>query len=138
MNIIKQIKRHRFFLIFVLLGPLPLFFASAQTPDFEQSWNTADQWRKEGQLVTIQISKGNPLRIFVVGKEEAKFDLSSLNLTIRRIKPYPGKTLSVNKMNNYFVVPDSSDFQQAQEIEIMAKVKDKNETFRFELKKDKP
>ncbi len=138
MNILKNVRSLFFISMLILGGLLPAASAWSQTPDVDQSWKSTDQWRKEGQLLTIQISRGNPLRIFVVGKEEAKLDLSSLNLTIRRLKPYPGKVFALDKYDHYFVVPDSSELKQAKEIEIMASVKDKNETFHFKLKTEKP
>ena len=116
-----------------LLISIPSF---AQVPGLEPS--ISDPWRKEGQLVTIQISQGNPIRIFVVGREEAKIDLSNLALTVRRIKPYPGKILSVDRNNNYFVVTDAKEFKKSKEIEVVTKIKDKEETFRFELKQRTP
>jgi hypothetical protein len=99
-------------------------------PSFSQ---TADQ-RKEGQLVTVQISYGNPIRIFIVGREEAKIDPSTMSLTVRRLKPYPAKILSVDKFNNYFVVSEPQEFKNSQEIEVITKIKGSDETFRFELK----
>lgn len=117
--------------------PLVFYFfsslASAQAPT-----SSVDQFRKEGQLVTIQISRGNPVRIFVVGREEAKLDPSRLQLTVRRIKPYPGKILQVDQFNNYFVIPDSQEFQKAKELEITTTVQNKKETFHFDLKQEKP
>lgn len=105
-----------------------------QTSEFEPSILGPDQWRKEGQLVSIQISRGEPIRIFVVGREEAKVDLSTLSLTVRSLKPYPGKVLSVDKHGNYYVFADPKELKKSKEIEVITRVKDKNETFRFELK----
>lgn len=138
MNHFKMIWFLKRSLIFILFGLLASSASIAQTPDVEQSWKSADQWRKEGQFLSIQLSRGNPLRIFVVGKEEAKLDISTLNLTVRRLKPYPGKVLNVNKFDHYFEIADSSELKQAKEIEIMANVKDKSETFHFKLKKENP
>jgi hypothetical protein len=110
----------------------------AQPIELEVPLDSSDQWRREGQLVTIQISRGSPIRIFVVGKEEAKLDLTTLSLTVRRIKPYPAKVLSVSQFSNYFVVSDPQEFHKSKEIEIVTKVKGTNETFHFNLKQKLP
>ncbi len=120
-------------LILFSLFFLPGILALGQAPGLEHSNSGPDQFRKEGQLVSIQISKGDPIRIFVVGREEAKIDPATMTLTVRMLKPYPGKVLSVDKFNHYFVVSDPKEFQKAQEIEIVTKIKDKNETLRFHL-----
>ncbi len=117
---------------------LPLVPSFSQVADLDSSMSGTDQWRKEGQLITIQISRGNPIRIFVVGREEAKIDPTTMSLTVRRVKPYPAKILSVDKFNNYFVISDSQEFKKSKEIEIITKVKGSDETFRFELKQEVP
>jgi hypothetical protein len=91
------------------------------------------EFRQEGQLVSVRIVKGEPVRIFVVGREEAKLDMSSLKLTVRRIHPYPGKVLSINRKNDYFVISEPIDFQKTTDLEVTTKVKDKSETLQFKL-----
>lgn len=111
---------------------------NAQSENFDLRTGSAIDWRKEGQLLTIQISKGEPVRIFVVGREEAKFNFTDLKLTVRRLKPYPAKILTLDKQDNYFVVPDASEFQNVQELEIKTELPEKTEIFKIDLKKEKP
>ena len=94
--------------------------------------------KQQGKLFTIQIVPGEPIRFFVVGKEEAKLDLSSLAVTVRRVEPYPGKILSLDRQNDYFVSENSSELKDATAIEVTAKIKAKAETIRFQLENKKP
>lgn len=126
------------FIFIIFTFSLPIVSSLAQVAEFDSAIAWKDQWRKEGQLVTLQISRGNPIRIFVVGKEEVKIDPSTMSLTVRRLNPYPAKLLSVDKFNNYFVVSDSEEFKKSKEIEITTDVKGTAETFRFEIKQDVP
>lgn len=97
-----------------------------------------DKLRKEGRLISVHISMGNPIRIFVVGKEEAQIDVSKLNLVVKRLKPYPGKVLSVDRFDHYFVVNNPEEFKDATHLEITADVKGKKETLNFNLNKPLP
>ncbi len=90
---------------------------------------------QEGQLLSIRISKGDPIRIFVVGREEAQLNLSDVSLTIRRLKPYPGKILKLDRQGNFFEVKDQKLFQQSTELEISASIKGKKESFKVDLEK---
>lgn len=89
--------------------------------------------KQEGHLVSIRIVRGEPVRIFVVGKEEAKLDLSRLKLTVRRIKPYPGKILRTSLDNNYFIISDPIDLQKTTDLEVTTEIKNQSETLRFKL-----
>lgn len=116
----------------IFLTVTALFFSAltwAQRPD-----PLKDPWRQDGELFTVQISRGNPVRIFVFGREEAKIDPKSTQLTIRRLKPYPGKILTVNKMEDYFSVPEFENIKDENELEIIAISNDKKEAFNFKLK----
>lgn len=89
--------------------------------------------KQEGQLVSVRIAIGEPLRIFVVGREEAKLDFSQLKLTVRRIKPYPGEILQLTKHGDYFSVSDTMNLKNETELEVKTKVKNKEETFHFKI-----
>jgi len=92
--------------------------------------------KQQGQFLTLQIKLGEPMRIFVLGREEAKMDLNELELTVRRLNPYPGKVLSVTREGDFFSVPESSELSNGGDLEIKTRVKNKNEeTFLFKLDK---
>ncbi len=122
-------------IIISLLLPL---LASAQKFVDDPSHPNSKVIRQEGQLVSIQLVLGEPLRIFVVGREEAKLDFSDLKVTVRRLKPYPGKVLSVDRHNNYFSVSESLDLKKRTDLEVTTKVKGKTETLRFKIENKLP
>jgi hypothetical protein len=89
--------------------------------------------RQNGNLVSVQLVLGEPVRIFVVGKEEAKLDLSKLKLTVRRITPYPSKEYSLDRTGDFFVITEPIDLKKPIDLEITTKVKEESETLRFNL-----
>jgi hypothetical protein len=107
--------------------------AQAQTYNDDLSPPDLKMLKQEGQLVSIQIVIGEPLRIFVVGREEAKFDFSELKLTVKRINPYPGKMLSLTKNGDYYAISESLNFKYPTDLEIKTVVKNKEETFHFKI-----
>ncbi len=90
-------------------------------PSFEQ----------EGQLFSIRIVRGEPVKIFVVGREEASLDLSQLKLVVRRLRPTPAANLKVTAGANYFTI--SEKINQSTDLEVQTQIKDKTETFKFKL-----
>lgn len=123
----------RLLMMMVMVMAVTDAFAS----ELERAWRATDPWRKEGQLVTVHFSRGNPIRIFVVGREEAKIDPSDLKLTIRRLKPYPGQVVQPERVDGYFVLRnDANVLQGAEELEVVTRVNDQEETFQIQLKPD--
>lgn len=112
-----------------LLSLLALAQNFSDTPDRSNS----KIMLQEGQLISIRLVLGEPIRIFVVGREEAKLNFSDLTVTVRRLKPYPGKTLSVDRFNNYFTVSEPIDLNKPTDLEVTTKVKGKTETLRFKI-----
>lgn len=94
--------------------------------------------KREGKILSINLTKGQPLRIFILGKEEAKFDVKDFELTVRRIKPYPAKKLQVDSQGNYFVVDELTQNAEEREVEIKARLKEKTETIRLKIPAKKP
>lgn len=94
--------------------------------------------KQQGKLFTFEIVPGEPIRFFVVGREEAKLDLSKLAVTVRRVEPYPGKVLTLDRRNDYFVTADSKELKNATAFEVTAKTKAKAETIRFQIENKRP
>lgn len=111
------------------------FVAGAESIPFREY---KDDMRKEGQFLSVHLSVGSPIRIFVVGKEEAKVDLSKLKLTVKRLNPYPGKILKTDLRDHYYMVNDSEPMAQGAELEITLKSNTTDEKFRFNLKQNVP
>ncbi len=96
------------------------------------------EFTQNGELVSIRIVIGEPLRIFVVGKEEAKLNLSDLQLTVRRLKPYPGQTLTTNLKDDHFIVSEPGEFKETTDLAITTKIKNKSETLNFKINQKLP
>lgn len=117
---------------FIIAILLPLV-ASGQSFVDDPNHPNSTVMRRQGQLVSVEVVVGEPLRIYVVGREEAKLDFSNLTLTVRRLKPYPGKVLSLDKFNNYFTVSEPVDLKKPMDLEVTTKVKGKSETLNFKI-----
>ena len=111
--------------------------ASAQDYLNDLSHPSANPLKQEGQLVSVRIAIGEPIKIYVVGKEEARLDLSRLKLVVRRLTPYPGKSLQIVQHENYFTVSETLK-DDPMDLEIKAKINNKQETFRFKIKNKLP
>ena len=126
------------FVIFVLASTLYSIFNLSQGAPGVPNQETLEKLKQEGQFFSIQITKDDPIRIFVVGREEAKFDPKKLSLTVRRLKPYPGKLLTVDRFDNYFLVNDTKEFKKTTDLEIITKIDNKKDVFTIKLKNTKP
>ena len=94
--------------------------------------------KQQGKLVTVTLSRGEPLRIFVLGREEAQFDPSDFELTVRRLKPYPAKVMKVDAQGHYYSVQELTQTNEEREVEIKAKFKGKTETLKMKIPAKKP
>lgn len=111
--------------------------ADQRSEDPERS--SAEVMMKEGRLMSVSLTLGNPIRIFVTGREEAKLDLSKMKLTVRRLHPYPQQELKVNKDGNFYTVVNRDLQSNAlQEIEVTTSVYKASESFNFKINNRKP
>ncbi len=123
----------------LLLSFLFPVFSSAQAPLVGNPGEfNSDVLKHQGKLVSVQLVMGEPVRIFVVGREEAKLDLADLKLTVRRLKPYPGKVLVTDQLSNYFAISDSAGLKGATDLEVTTEIKNKKEVHHFKLKTRTP
>ena len=120
-------KYSRYFLMIVLIKVS--IFALAQNP----SSSPVQEYREEGQLLSVRLVVSEPIRIFVVGKEEAKIDLSDLKLTVRRLKPYPAREFTASRKGDYFEVSEPKDLSRATNLEVKAETRGRVETLNFKL-----
>lgn len=118
------------FFISLLIIPL---LASAQTYVGDPTQSLPYTVRQEGRLLSLRLILGEPVKLFVIGKEEAKLDLSTLKLTVRRLKPYPEKFLSLNKYGDYYEIEKPTLKGEKSEIEVVTNLKGKKETFHFRV-----
>lgn len=94
--------------------------------------------KQQGRIFTVQLLLGEPIRFFVVGREEAKVDLNDLSVTVRRIQPYPGKVFSLDRQDDYFVVTEPNDLKSATTLEVTAKTKTKVDKVQFQIENRRP
>jgi hypothetical protein len=88
--------------------------------------------RQEGKLVTISIVRGEPIKIFVLGKKGAEFSFRSIELEVEKISPQR-KVLNVERMENYFVIKEPLEVNRSTNIEIKARVNNKEEKMLFKI-----
>jgi hypothetical protein len=124
-------------LLVLFLSLLPSALMAGPFPDDSVNVNSR-LLRQDGQLVSIRIAVGEPIRIYVVGREEAKLDLKNLKLEVRRISPYPGTVLNLTREKDHYVITDKVDLDRENEIELTTKVKDKTESLKFKIKSRLP
>ena len=115
-----------------ILATLGAGYGWAQVAAVEPIQSQTDILRQEGKLVSVRIVRGEPLKIFVVGREEAQLDLSKMKLVVRRLQPFPEKNLRLEKQGESFLVMDP--FKVDSDIEVKTELKGTSESFRFKVK----
>jgi hypothetical protein len=124
----------------VIISTLIILFSAfsvyGQVGDPSPSATPSTQWRKDGQFLTIEITKSQPVRVYVVGREKAEINLSKLKLTIIRTKPFPPKILQMNRYGQYYEVTDVAGFEKSKQLEIHALLDGKLDTFHLDLNED--
>lgn len=99
---------------------------------------SADIAKTEGQFFSIRAVRGEGLRFFVIGREEAKLDLSNLKLTVRRLDPYPGEILQLDLENNYFTLKQAVNPAEDAYLELTATSPQRTEVLQLKLKGKAP
>lgn len=115
-------------LLFILIG-----LASLQAQQFDPSRPDLDQIRRDGQLVSLLITTGNPIRIFVSGREEAKFDPHQLKLTVRRLSPYPAALLKLTREGNMYSILEAPVRKDEMKLEVKAELRGRVESFQVDV-----
>lgn len=103
--------------------------------------------REQGSLFSIKLIPGEPLKIFVLGNEEAtvdlsktnwkaNVDLSNLSVSVKQTNPSPGKILKIKRLDNHFIVDDPLQLSNGTELHLQIRDKDKKtHSFRVRVKK---
>lgn len=117
---------------------LALFFVCsvAFTDIHSPLWKNYETQVKEGKLITLTLALGNPMKLFVAEKEEARLDFNKMKLSVRRISPYPGEELKVTRDGHIYTILGAKN--RPRELEVTATVNENREVFYFNLKKEKP
>jgi hypothetical protein len=130
-------------LISLLVLAPPHLHGQAPAAPFQSDAQTLIQ---QGNLVSIKIVKGEPLKIFVFGRKEAEVNLSAINfdlnldpsdfsMSVRRIgsKKLP-KILKFTREDDHFVVTDPASPENIYTLEVTTKHRGKKEVFNFKIK----
>jgi hypothetical protein len=131
-----------FFLNLIVQSTYLNSIALAQPNPLDHSHPDKQILRKNGQLVSLRIELGQPVRFFVVGREEAKID--SYKLSVRRLEPNPGKEIHLVPQGDHFILQEAVDPRNPFKLEVtahlleMTKKKPKSETFEINYKPTKP
>lgn len=118
--------------LFSLFVFLPSFIYAQEVVE-DLSRKDPQVFGQEGRLVSIRVVVGEPTRIFVLGKEEAKLDLDNLELRVRRLQPYPAKVLQTSRSGDFFVLDEPLDLNKPTALEVTTKLKAKKETVRIKI-----
>lgn len=124
-----------------------LIFSNAQTPNAPLS--DVDVISRQGNLLSIRVVKGEPIRIYVLGRQEAEVDLSGIQVDLSldpsdmSINLKPKKTnsdriLKLKRKENYFVIENPVAEDTVYKLEVKTKADGKKETFKFKLKNKQP
>lgn len=105
--------------------------------------------REQGSLLNIKFVPGKPIKIFIVGREEAEVDLSqtkwkadvdfaNLSVSLKQTNPSPGKVLRIKRFENHYIVDDPLQLTNGTELRLDIDDKDKkHHTFKVKVK-EKP
>lgn len=124
-----------------------IFLISAQPANPAQT--DIEVIREQGSLLNIKFVPGKPIKIFIVGREEAEVDLSqtkwkadvdfsNLSVSLKQTNPNPGKILKIKRFENHYIVDDPLQLTNGTELRL--DIDDKNKkhhTFKVKVK-EKP
>jgi len=119
------------FILVIVISALPFF-----TKAVEPVQTTVDVLKQEGRLVSVSLSLGEPLKIFVVGREEAQIDLSQMKLKIRKIKNGTSSDVGLQKHDGYYTL--SEPLELPAELDVQTRLKTNTENFHFKINTNKP
>lgn len=114
------------YLVSFLTGPLSL----AQRIE-----TSAEQLQREGRYVNVTLQMGDPLRIFVAGKERARLSVADMKMEIKTTNNNGWEEIRLNKYGNYYAATVNSEKAPSGVLEVRTTLKNKkSESFKFNLK----
>ena len=127
-----------------LMGVLLSSVVFAQGKTHDPTATDVQVLSQQGDLVSVKVVIGEPIKIFVLGREEAQLDFSNLkinaeydssglSLQVKKIKPSSKKILTLVKHADHISVNDSEKNEKPYELEITTKVNNKQEQFKFKI-----
>lgn len=99
---------------------------------------------QQGSLASVKVVVGEPIKIFVFGREEAQldfsnlkingdFDSSGLSIQVKKIRPSSKSILTLVKHDDHLTVTDPEQKNKPYELEVTTKVDNKPEHFKFKI-----
>lgn len=117
------------FLILILISLTVIDWALAQS-----AYTASERFNREGRYVKITLLMGNPVKIFVSGKEQARLDLSKFKMEFRPQKGGSWQELKINDYGEYYTAETPLDVSAPNTLEVKTTLKNtKSEIFRFKL-----
>lgn len=103
---------------------------------FSQTVETsAEQLQREGRYVNVTVQMGNPLKIFVAGKERARISTDNMKMEIKTLNKNGWEELKLNKFGNYYSADVATEQAPGGLLEVRTTLKNKKrESFKFNLK----
>lgn len=119
-----------------------MIFAQKTTPDSEK--NEFSVISQQGSLFSLKVVPGNPIKIFVLGRESAEIDISNIDLSaeldvsdlsisIRQVGKTNGPFLKIKKVKKHFELVEPLKMSTETVLEMKAQQKDKEETFKVKI-----
>lgn len=100
--------------------------------DVHSPYTSAEQFSRDGRDVKITLLFGNPIKIFVSGKEKLRFDTSKLKVEFRPKVGGAWQELKINEAGNYYAVESTDADSTSKSMEVKTTVKNKkSEVFKF-------
>jgi len=119
----------------LLTGLLTMAFAFPELGFAQTVETSAEQLQREGRYVNVTLQMGNPLKIFVAGKERARVSTDSMKMEIKTLNKNGWEELKLNKYGNYYSADVASDQAPGGVLEVRTTLKNKKrESFKFNLK----
>lgn len=113
--------------ILIVLFSLAAALVRAQTGS--PTMSAEETFQREGRFTTITVMLGNPIKIFVAGKERARLDTKQLKLEVRPSSATEWEELKFNSYGNYYSVKNPAIGSEPKLLEVRATIKKKSETY---------
>ena len=103
----------------------------------QSPYTAEERFVREGRYVTLTLLMGDPIKVFVSGKEALRLNMSNLKLEFRPNKGRGWNELKLNSVGNYYEIESRGEPQEpgnAFEVKTTLKNK-KSEVFKFKIPK---
>lgn len=113
-----------------ILLVIALTVDSSEIRDNLERPDLAEQTRN-GHIFVVRFVKGEPIKIFVTGKEKASIDPKKLKVAVKKTSPGIEEDLLVDNNGEYFTVQNGISKRGIEEFKVIATVQGKSEYFHF-------